>query len=483
MSGLEPRDVVIAGAGISGLATAWFLQRDAREAGLPLRVTLLEATHRVGGSVSTRRESGFLMEEGADSLVRAKPAALQLCEELGLSEEVIPTRPGPARTLIVRNGKLLPLPVGFHLFAPSSLTPLVTTPVFSWPGKLRMGMDLFLPRSRRAADEDESLGSFVRRRLGREALERLAQPMVAGIWSGEPDELSLRATMPQWLEMEDRHRSVILALRAQIRQSRQPDRTAGARYSLFVTLRQGLGRLTETLESRLPPGALRSGVAVVGLERRAERWRIMTSEGSRSADAVVLALPVSEAAALVAPVDAILGRELTAIPSRSCATVNLVYRTADLKAPLDGYGFVCPQVEGRSLLACTYSSRKYEGRCDDAWTILRGYVQDGLDRSDEAVTAGVRGDLRSLMGLTAEPVLTRFARWEKVFPQYRTGHLERVERIERLTGGLPGLALAGNAYRGVGISDCIDSARRASLSVVRSLHGGAKSVLEERASS
>jgi len=465
----EIREVVIAGAGVTGLSAALFLEAAARAARRSVRITVLEASHRTGGAIATRTEGGFLMEEGADSLVRVKPAAIELCNELGLAGELLPTRPGPARTLIVRNGRLMPLPMGFHLFAPSSLRPLATAPVFSWPGKLRMSMDLFLPRRRRSPGEDESLGSFVRRRLGREALERLAQPMVAGIWSGDPDDLSLRATMPQWLEMEDRHRSVILALRAQIRQSRQPDRAAGARYSLFVTLRRGLGHLADTLRERLPAGALRTGVRVVGLDRRGTRWRVATSEGTRTADAVILALPVGETAALLRTVDEPLCREVAAIPTSSCATINLVYRTADLPRPLDGYGFVCPQVEGRSLLACTFSSRKYEGRCDDAWSILRGYVQDGLDRPEQDVIATVRSDLKDLMGLTAEPVVARFARWDGVFPQYRTGHLDRVDRIERLASALPGFALAGNAYRGVGISDCVESARRASREVIAAL--------------
>jgi oxygen-dependent protoporphyrinogen oxidase len=178
---------------------------------------------------------------------------------------------------------------------------------------------------------------------------------------------------------------------------------------------------------------------------------------------------VGETAALLRTVDEPLCREVAAIPTSSCATINLVYRTADLPRPLDGYGFVCPQVEGRSLLACTFSSRKYEGRCDDAWSILRGYVQDGLDRPEQDVIATVRSDLKDLMGLTAEPVVARFARWDGVFPQYRTGHLDRVDRIERLASALPGFALAGNAYRGVGISDCVESARRASREVIAAL--------------
>jgi oxygen-dependent protoporphyrinogen oxidase len=465
---------------VSGLSAAFFLLEEARQSGVPVELTLLEAAGRPGGSLSTRSEGGFLLEEGADSFVRTKPSAIRLCEKLGLGDALLSTRPGKARTLIVRDGRLLPMPQGMNLFVPTSLRSMVATPIFSWPGKLRMGLDLVLPRRRAGPEEDESVGSFIRRRLGTEALERLAQPMVAGIWAGDPDELSIRATLPQLQEMEREHRSIILAMRAQIRKGMAVSKAAGARYSLFLTLRRGMQQLVDALIRELPPGAIRTGCPVTGLERvdAGDGWRLTTPTRAFEADAVILALPGAVSSRLVRAVDVGLADELGAVPGSSTATLNLVYRTEEIPRPLQGYGFVCPAVERRSLMACTFTSRKYEGRCNDAYTILRGFTggaagAEWLRRGDEELADAIRSDLRDLLGITASPLLQHLRRYERVLPRYLPGHLDRVERIRSLASARPGLAVAGNVLRGVGISDCIDSARDAVRTIRPVLNGPA----------
>ena len=342
--------------------------------------------------------------------------------------------------------------------------PFLTSRLFSWPGKLRMGLDLVLPRGH--AGEDESLGGFVRRRLGAEALERVAQPLVAGIYTADPDELSLAATMPRFLELERRERSLLLALWRASRRTRE-EGTSGARWSLFVTFKDGMGELVDTLAARLPAGAVQLKQRVTGVIREGGRWRVTTSEGlTIDADALVVSTEAHATARLVRYVDPQLGMLLAEIPYASSATVSFGYRRADVPHALDGFGFVVPRAEGRAILACTFSSVKYPGRAPEGNVLLRCFLGGALDRAaleghDAALVERARADLRAALGVTAEPLLTRLARHPASMPQYHVGQPARVEAIERRLDVLPGLALAGGAYRGVGIADCVRSGEAA----------------------
>jgi oxygen-dependent protoporphyrinogen oxidase len=457
--------VAVVGGGIAGLAAAHRLV-DRRET----EVVLLEASERPGGTILTERTGGFTIEGGPDAILTEKPAAVDLCERLGIS--LVGTRDGERRTWVVHRGRLEPLPDGFLLLAPTDLRALAASPIFSWRGKLRMALDLVLPRG--GGERDESLASFVRRRLGREALERVAQPLAGGIYTADVERLSLAATMPRFRDLERRHRSLILGLRAQAGASR----AAGARYSLFVAPADGMGALVDGLARRLPEGVLRLRAPVAGLALEAGRWRLRIGGEPLVADALVLATPAYGAAGLLDAIDAQLARDLRAIDYVSSATVTLGYRAADVPG-LRGFGFVVPAVERRALIACTYASRKFPGRAPDGYELVRGFVGGALrpelpELDDAALTETVRRDLRELAGVTAAPTLVRVHRHRRAMPQYAVGHLDRVAAIEARVGALRAVALAGAAYRGVGIPDCVrggEEAADAVLSAIRTATG------------
>src|SRR6185503_14484946 len=395
---------------------------------------------------------GFLVEAGPDSFLSEKPWALALCRRLGVEDRLVRTDDRFRKVFVWHRGRLHPLPDGFQLLAPTALLPFATSSLFSLPGKLRMALDLVLPRG---VADDESLGAFVRRRLGAEALERVAQPLVAGIYTADPDDLSLTATMPRFIELERKERSVILGLRRGLRRAPLPG-TSGARWSLFVTFAGGMEELVTALTGKLPAGAVVLKQRVSALQREGAGWRVATAEGGRfEADRVILATEAHATARLTRYLDPALATLLEEIPYASAATVSLGYRRADVPHGLDGFGFVVPRTEGKALLAGTFSSVKYPGRAPEGHVLIRGFLGGMLNAAmlaedDEVLVARARTELRGALGITSEPVLTRLHRWPASMPQYYVGHLARIETIERALAALPGLSLAGAAYRGVG---------------------------------
>lgn len=456
-----PRIVVI-GGGISGLAAAHRLVELSRERQRPIDLRLLEAGDRLGGMIATERRDGFVIEAGPDSFLSEKPAALRLCERLGLTDRLVGTREEFRRTFVVHRGRLHALPDGFLLMAPTQFWPLLTSPLFSWHGKLRMALDLLLPRTPDTGDE--SLTSFVTRRLGREALERVAQPLVGGIYTADPDRLSIAATMPRFIEMERAERSLILAMRRrQRRLTKGSADGSGARWSLFLSFDGGLQCLVDSLAQRLPEGVVRFRQPVRYVERTTSGWRL---DGQLDCDAIVVAVPAHAAAQLLHGVDSELTDELAAISYASSATVTLAFRREDVPHPLDGFGFVVPHVERRALLAGTFSSFKYPGRAPAEMVLMRAFVggalrPEMLELGDAELIERVRGELGTLLGVRAQPALARVARWPLSMPQYNVGHLARLQRIEAYRKRMGPLFLAGNAYRGVGIPDCVESGETA----------------------
>ena len=399
------KHIIVIGGGITGLSAAHRLTELSRASSLELKVTLLEASGRLGGVIATEHTEDLLLELGPDSYITDKPAALRLCERLGLADRLIaPQQAAGLKLYTVHRGALEPLPEGFLLMAPTRVDSVLRSPLFSWGGKLRMAMEPLIPRC--SGDGDESLASFVRRRLGREVLERVAQPLIGGIYASDPEALSLAATMPRFPEMERSHGSVILGSRRAQRRRAQEEET-GARWSLFVSIDRGMEVLVRRIEEALGPGVVRLGETVRALSWNpdARRWRVATgragsdqSPGGLEADAVICTLPASAAADTVRTLDAELASELKAIPFSSTATVNLAYRRNDIAHPLDGYGFVVPHVEGRKIMACTFSSVKYAGRAPDDVALLRCFAGGALqpellDQPDDALEAQVREDL------------------------------------------------------------------------------------------
>jgi len=460
-----PRIAVI-GGGISGLAAAHRILDQANRLNRSVDLTLIEAGNRLGGVIHTCERDGFVLEAGPDSFISEKPWGLALCRRLGLESSLIGTGDAHRRSFVVCQGQLQPVPDGFYLLAPTQLWPAIATPIFSWPGKVRMTADLFLPRKKRSGEtEDESLASFVRRRLGREALDRMAQPMIGGIYTSDPEELSLRATMPRFLDMEQEHRSLILAMWRQrqkmLRSHNQ--QAAGPRYGLFVSLKEGMAQLVKALHTRLPPDSIRLGTQVSALWKKPSGgpWILNFGNGSQlEADGVCLALAAFQSAGLLEALDAPLASKLRSIRYASTATVNLAYSLEDIPRSLEGFGFVVPAIERRQILACTFSHMKFSGRAPHNRALLRAFMGGALqpeafDYDDDEMIRIVRQNLQELLGIVRPPLFSLVERHAQAMAQYRVGHLDLVAEIEALAKRHPALQLAGNGFTGIGIPDCI----------------------------
>jgi protoporphyrinogen/coproporphyrinogen III oxidase len=468
--------VVVVGGGIAGLAAAHRLIELNNEKSLGLEVLLIEASTRLGGVIGTEKIGDFIVEAGPDSFITEKPSALRLCERLGITSRLVSTQTACQKIYVVHNGRLEPLPDGFFLLAPTRFWPFVQTPLFSLGGKLRIAAEFFLPRG--AMDADESLGAFVRRRFGTEALDRVAQPLVGGVYAADPDQLSLSATMPRFKEMERARRSVILSMVSeQKRRTRNREPGSGARWSLFVTLVGGMQELVDRIASRLPEGCLCLSTHITELiwDMGKERWKMSTGANeSHEVDGVILATPSFQTAELLRGVASGAADDLKQISYASTATVSLAFRQKDFPRPLDSFGFVVPAIERRKIMACTFSSLKYPGRAPEGYVLLRAFVGGSLQPhlfqdDDVTMVKNVRAELASLLGVTAEPFFSRLWRHPDSMPQYLVGHEARIKRIETALDRFPTLALAGSAYHGVGISDCVRSGEEAAEKVVNQL--------------
>jgi oxygen-dependent protoporphyrinogen oxidase len=455
---------------------------------------LIESAPAFGGKISTDVQDGFVIEGGPDSFITQKPAALRLCRELGLGDQLVGTNDAQRKVYVLDGGRLRPLPDGVMLVVPTKFTPFALSPLISLPGKVRMGLDLFIPPRRE--NSDESLADFIRRRLGQEALDKIAEPLMAGIHVADPERLSLQATFPRFIALEQKYGSLIKGMLAQKARSVRNHNGTGPKLPLFMTLRGGLRELVETLVTHLE-GELLPGTRVVELERDPGGstsgdgpYRLGLENGQTLlADAVILATPAYVAAGLVEPMHAALAAELRAIRYVSTATVSLGFRRAEFEHPLNGFGFVSArarQPHGASrivgeksrpsphipLTACTWTSTKFNGRAPDEHVLVRGFVggprhEELVDLPDQALVEGVRGELRHVMGVRARPVITRTYRWPQANPQYDVGHLERVDHIEAMAADLVGLYFTGSAYRGVGIPDCIEQGQNTAEAVLQ----------------
>ncbi len=475
--------VVVVGGGVAGLAAALAAVRLGRQSGREVRVTVVERSARFGGNLRSEVEGGFLFDTGPDSWVITKPQATALARELGLASSLIETNPDTRRFYIAWGGRLHPVPEGLVLGVPTRLAPLALSPLFTLPGKLRMACEPLVPARRFAGDDDESIGAFVRRRLGREAAERLAAPLLGGISSGDAEELSIRAAFPQLVAMEREHGSLVRGMRAAARARAGGKGPSGG----FLSLKGGMGELIAALVARLEAGgvAVRTGVAVRALTRSGGGWQLdLEGGGAIAADRVLVCVPPPVAASLLAPLDAPSARDLGSIECGSSTIAFLGYRRAHVAHPLDGVGFVVPRNMKRPSLAGTWVSSKWSGRAPPGHVLLRVFLggpsnvggAGALAEDDEGVASLARGELKALMGIDAAPVVTRVFRFEKSSPMMRVGHLALVARIRAsLATTAPGLQLAGGGYEGVGIPDCIrqgEDAARAALADALALAQG-----------
>lgn len=459
------------GGGITGLAAAYRVTELCPQA----EVAVFEAGPRVGGVLHTVHEAGFQVEQSADNFITTVPWGVELCKRLGMADELIQTNPAFRHTFVVRRGKLYKLPDGFLMMAPTRLWPMAVTPLLSPWGKLRAAWEYLIPPRRE--DGDESMAQFVRRRLGREVFDRLVEPLIAAVYAADMERLSLEATLSQFREMERQYGSLIRAMRARRKaHSGGGSSDSGARYSLFVTPRRGLSSLVEALASRLPAGAIRLATLVRRLVRTEDGQWLVWAQGPGYAgperfQAVILATPSHVAAGLVKELDPSLSVDLASIEHSGTAIVSVGYARQQIAHPLDGMGVVVPAIEHSPILACSFSSQKYAHRAPDGHVLLRifagGARQPALAlMEDGPLSALVLSELERLLGIRGQPVYMNVAHWPGTMPQYHVGHQALVARIEAAARRLPRLALAGNAYHGVGIPHCIHSGEQAAEHVV-----------------
>jgi protoporphyrinogen/coproporphyrinogen III oxidase len=461
-------DVIVVGAGIAGLAAAYELS------GRGVSCVVLERAARAGGVIFSEEVDGFTIDGGPDSLLVQKPAAIALCQEIGLGDRLVPTKP-PRLAYIQRAGKLHALPAASVLGIPTRVGPFVRSSLFSWPGKVRMGAELFIPPRRQGDDADESIGAFIGRRFGREAKTYLAEPLLAGIHAGDVDRLSVRSLFPQFVEAERARGSLLRAFRNRSRLG------TGNADGAFRSLPGGLSEMVGALVRALPAGSVRMGVTVTGLRvqdsglgDQGPGFLIETSGAPMEARAVILATPAFVTSALTREYDAELSRLCGEIAYASSAAVVLAFAREAVGHPLNGSGFVVPRVEGTGILAASWLSSKWPHRAPDDRVLLRAFAggardPQALERSDPELVAQSLAALTPLLGIRGQPLWSRVYRWERANAQHEVGHLARMAVIERTLARHPGLYLTGSGFRGVGIPDCVSDGRHTGRLVLEKL--------------
>lgn len=466
--------IAIIGGGVAGLSAALKVRR-AMDEGEDVEFVLYEKDERLGGKILTEKVDGFTIDGGPDCYLSEKPWVGQTAKALGIDSDLIGSNDEKKKTFIFVKNRFHLLPDGVIMMVPTKFVPFATTTLFSWPAKFRMGMDLLIPKKKDPSDE--TLASFVKRRLGRECLDHLAEPLVGGIHASDPETTSLEATFPRFLDMEQKSGSLIRGFLAARKDAPRPAPPApGApKRTFFMSFKDGMQELTDAIADAAGRERIHTGVAVAGITRESggRRYRLAFVDGREQdvADSVVIATEGWAAARLTKDVDPEMSAALAEIPHTSCATVSMAFKRADIAHPLDWFGFVVPQVEKRNIMASTFSSTKWSCRAKDGYVLLRAFVggphgQHLLDKSDCEIVEMVRGEWKDMLGIAAEPALTRVFRWAQGMPQYTLGHLDRVAKLEERQMADPGLFLCGGAYRGVGIGDCINSGEQAAEKAV-----------------
>jgi len=478
---VEVKRILIIGGGVAGLGAAYKVTRAASE-GHGVDFVLFEKDPRLGGKIQTKivrdaSEDKFIVDGGPDCFLTEKPACHRIAKLLGIYDDELPTDESRKRTWILSRGKLHQMPDGIFMFAPTKFLPFATTGLFSWPGKIRMAMDLFIPPKKVVPGElnDETLESFVVRRMGRECLERLAEPLVGGVHASDSVKMSLAATFPRLLEMEQTYGSLtkgFIAARRKVEEMRRkyPPQPGQKPRTFFTSFVNGMQELTDRMADVAGREKMRTGAAVIALRHPHGRaWTVLLSDGSTvDGDAVIIATESWAAEPLVRPHDEAIADALASIPASSSATISMAFNENEVGFDLDAFGVLCPLVERRALMAATYSSTKWPGRAPPGKVLLRGFVggphnQEIVKRSDEELVQKVLAEFCDLLGLNpfAKPLFSRVFRWHLGMPQYTLGHLGRIGRIDDRCAQIPGLAIAGGSYRGVGVPNCIESGERA----------------------
>jgi oxygen-dependent protoporphyrinogen oxidase len=449
--------IAIIGGGIAGLSAAYFLEK-ARRHGADLEWSLFEKSDRLGGVIKTECHEGYVLEAGPDSFLTVKPDARLLCQELGIADQLISSNDFQRKTYILVKGRLVSIPEGLEFMVPTRILPMAATPLFSFTTKLRMAAELFSLSG--VQYHDESVAGFVRRHFGQQMVDRVAEPLLAGVYGGNAENLSVRTVLPRFVEMEQETGSLV---RATLRARKARLKSKATPQPLFTSLKNGMQQLVDAVVAALPAAALRTQQAVRSLHRVSDSWQVEGASDSARFDSVLLAVPAPAAAGLLQQVQPQLSALLGKIQYTSSVAVALAYEQADLPP---GFGFLVPRTEARRMMACTFVHKKFSYRVPEGAILLRCFfsssrVPDLLGLSDESLQELARKELKEILGLDSGPRFVRTFRWDCAMPQYETGHLERVADMEKMLAGLPGAQVIGNSFYGIGIPDCIKSARQA----------------------
>jgi oxygen-dependent protoporphyrinogen oxidase len=457
--------IAIIGGGISGLSAAFALEKH-RRTGVAIEYSLFESSPRLGGVLLTESIDGCLVEAGPDSFLTEKPWAADLCREVGLADQLIGSNDRDRKTYILVNGRLVPMPDGLMFMVPTKILPAIWSPLFSTRTKFRMMREWFHPKRKSAADE--TVASFVERHYGREVVDRLADPLLSGVYGGQADKLSLRAVLPRFADMEASHGSLGRALISTLQKTPKP----AAPKPLFTSLKNGMQQMADAILSHLPPAALHRNTPVQAVQQQRNGWLVSAGLASDLFDAVIISTSAQAAARLALPAQ--LASVLAAIEYTSSVTVTLAYNQQVRQGLPPGFGFLLPRSEGKRLLAATFVHNKFPHRAPADRALIRCFLGGArdpaiLDQPDDEILRIVRQELREILNLTADPLFTRIYKWGDAMAQYNVGHIERISAIEQACGELPSLALAGNAYHGIGVPDCVRSGTEAANRILQSL--------------
>src|SRR5450755_1503553 len=453
--------IAIIGGGISGLSAAYTLE-EKRQSGTPVQYMLFESSERLGGVLVTDHVDGCILEAGPDSFLTEKPWAADLCRKVGLGDQLIGSNDADRKTYILTKGKLVVLPDGLMFMVPTKIIPTVLSPLFSVRTKLRMAAEWFHPP--RKADEDETVGEMVKRHYGAEMVDLLADPLLSGVYGGEASQLSVRAVLPRFADMEAKHGSLGRAmLSARVKMAKAAKAPAKP---LFSSLKEGMQQMVDALVASLDAPSLKTSAPVQSVIRQDNGWTVSAGYQTDHFDAVIMATPTPAASVVLEATDGNLARELSAIHYSSSVTVTLGYDETVRRSLPPGFGYLVPRTEGRRMLAATFVHNKFPHRAPDNRALVRCFLggardEQVLELSEDEILKIVRDELSQIIGLKAEPLFARVHKWKSAMAQYSVGHLERLQRIETLRQSLPGLALAGNGYSGIGVPDCVRSGAEA----------------------
>ena len=470
--------VIIIGGGIAGLAAAVHLKSGAKAYGKTIDVLLLEKNNRMGGKILTEKHEGYLVEGGPDSFLPEKVWSVNLAKHLGLEPEMLPSNDEFKGTFIFSRNRLHSLPEGVMLMVPTSFWPMAKSNLITWPGKIRMGMELFVPK--RKSRDDESLASFVTRRLGRECLEKIAEPLVAGIHTSNPDNMSVLATFPRFVQMEQKSGSLILGMISTMKTRPHatlsgPSSKAGSpKMTYFMSFKNGMQTLSQACVDLIGRDSIRLDAGVRAVEPKGKRYAVILENGETlEADHVMLAPAAYDSAEMIKGMDANLAAQMNTIEWSSSATVSIAFKKEDVKVPLKGFGFIVPRVEGRRINAATYSSIKWSYRAPDDTIMVRVFVGGGhheelVHELDEAgMVRMVLEELDTVLGIKANALFSKVYRWYRGMPKYTVGHLDRIALVDRMLATHPGLHLIGCSYKGIGIGDCVHEAQIAAEKILK----------------